>query len=246
MQIMKKIIKKISSIKVSELISMAIVIPVLGISLSLNTNISQIINPANDPQITAINIHQNLKTISIEGETDYPDELIWIEDLEQEEIFQLTTDQEGNFILGADDTMLIARPGQHKIIAFMGATSNKDPILKSDEVNYFIDSDYNAGLDLSGDNQVTMTTYDTTKSEIAQLQKQYSQNYIGSSSNHPLSYQALSYKNTVFWMTVFEYVIIILLFLFIPFATIRRWRRKKASNESFWRLGKGIYFDPKH
>jgi len=243
---MKNIIKKLSAIKISELISISIVVPILGFNLSLNTNISQIINPTPDPQITAINIHQNLRAISIEGDTECPDELLWIEDLEQEEIFQLTTDHEGGFILAADDTMLIAQPGSHKIIAFMGVTSSKDPILKSNEVNYYIDQDYNAGLDLSGDSQVIMTTYDSTRSEIAQLQKQYNQNYIGSSSNHPLSYEALSYKNTVFWITVFEYVIIALMLIFIPFAIIRRWRRKKARHESFWSLGKGIYFDQKH
>lgn len=244
-KIMRKFLKKLFSIKISELIFISAFIPLIGFSLSgINLNLD--IFPPENPKNKVITTHPNLRALSIEGHMGYANRLMWLEDQEQEEVVQLYTDENSNFIAALDNSSLITQVGSHKVIAYMGITTSETSLIKSNVADFFIDKNFNVILDPESSKGITVLSSDMTKSEFEATQKKYNVRVVGSSKYFPLIYRALSYKETFFRFTVYKRVIYLILLLFVPYALMMRWRRKKSRHESFWSLGDGIYFQHNH
>ncbi|MBU1165232.1 hypothetical protein KKA15_06785 [Patescibacteria group bacterium] len=241
---MKRLLKKLLSIRISELIVLVVFVPILGSLLNnQNVNVSVTVPPPQDPEITAVTVHPNLKalSISVAGETIYNTQLIWLEDQAVGEAVELTTDTGGYFVAALDESSQLTTVGPHQVIALLEIEQNETILLKSNIVTYTIDEKFDVVLDpINGD--VALTVSNITEDEFTNLQERYKLRVLPSSDYEQLKYRWLSYEQMFSWFTVFEWTIYVIILLFIPYLLIRRWRRKKAEHKSFWSLGDGIYF----
>jgi len=239
---MKTTIKKLKSIKISELIVVGIVIPLTFAGMSPSVNFSQEIMPIPDVQIKTIIFNPDLKILQIEGQTIFKNETLWIDDQEQGEVIKLTTDSNGRFIAAMDDSYLSASVGSHEIIAYVGVTNITTPLTGSSKAQYTINENYNVSLDLSKSQGITLLGGEIITSDLKVEQEKYQMKLVSQRESQPTIYKALSYKGVVFWQTVLKIFTLVIVVLIIVLAIIKRQRRKKALGQSFWSLGKGIYF----
>lgn len=240
--------RKFFSIGISELIVIPIILPffIILFSLTNEAKLEFIISPAKNPEIKTMTIHPNLKAISIGGQMGYAYQPMWIEDQEQREIIQLLTDENGDFVAALDSSSLITHEGKHKVIVYTGITTSETPLVRSNTVEFFIDKNFNVILDPKSAKDVILLNSDMTKSEFEAEQRKYDLKIVSSVEYYPSIYKPLSYKETFYRFIILERIIYLILILFIPYALMMRWRRKKSRHESFWSLGDGIYFQHNH
>ena len=241
----KGIFKRLSLIIISELIGIAALIPFTILAAS-NVSVSVTILPPQAPEITSITAYPNLEAISIEGETVYNTQLLWLEDQVHGEAIQVVTDEKGNFVAALDSSSLATQEGPHKIVALIELVGEKALLLESNEVQYSIDENYNVIKEPFSDYDIIVSDQNITQDELGEMQKQYQLSILSSNKNQPLTYQASSYKKMSFWFIVWQWAILILSGTLIILLVIMRWRRKRFQHESFWSLGKGIHFRPRH
>jgi len=239
---MPAVIKKLFTIKFSELIVISITVPLTFAGMAPSVNFAQVIKPIPDLQIESIMFNPDLKILIIEGQTSFPNESLWIDDQEMGEVIQLTTDSNGRFIAAMDDSYLSASIGSHEIIAYVGATNITTPLTGSSTAQYSIDENYNVSLNLSKGEGITLLGGDIITADLKNQQQKYQMKLVSRRDSQPTIYKAISYRGVVFWQTVLKVITYAVILLIIIIAVIRRRRRKKAMGQSFWSLGKGIYF----
>lgn len=241
---MKRFIKKLFSIRISELIIIVVLFPPLWFLLNnQNINIGVTVPPPQDPKITTITAYPNLKafSIGIAGKTIYNTQLIWLEDQAIGKAVEVITDTGGYFVATLDESSHLASVGSHKVIALIEFGQDQVIILKSNVLAYTIDEQFNITLDpLSSD--VTLLTANITEDALKGLQDKYQLSVLSSNDYAQLKNRWLSFERMFFWFTVFEWTIYVIILLYVPYLLVRRWRRKKAEHKSFWSLGRGIYF----
>lgn len=241
---MKRFIKKLFSIRISELIVLVVFIPSLWVFLNnQNVNVGVTVLPPQDPEITTITTYPNLKSlsISISGEAIYNTLLMWLEDQEVGEAVELTIDTSGYFVAALDNSSQLTSVGSHQVFAWTTIEQEEVIILKSDVLFYSINEQFDITLD-SASSDVTLLEEDITEDEFKALQDKYKLSILSSDEYEQLRYQRLSYEKIFSWLTVFQWTIYIIVLLFVPYLLIRRWKRKKGEHKSFWSLGDGIYF----
>jgi len=240
---MKRFLKKLFSIRISELIVLVVFIPSLwALSNNQNINLSVTILPPQDPQITTITVYPDLKALSISGEAIYNTQLMWLEDQEVGEAIELTIDTGGHYVAALDNSSQLTSVGTHKVIAWTTIEQDEVILLESNVLTYSIDEKFNVALDSISRDDVTLLTDSITEDEFKDLQDKYQLSVLSPSEYERLKYQRLYYEKMRPWFTVFRWIIYIIVLVFVPYLLISRWRRKKAQHKSFWSIGKGIYF----
>lgn len=247
---MKRFLKKFFSIEISELIVLVVFFPFLWILLLNNqsVNVSVIVEPLQDPQITTLTVYPNLKalSISISGEAIYNTQLMWLEDQEVGEAVELTTETSGYFVAALDSSSQLTSVGSHQVIAIIEIEQDEVILLISEILAYSIDEEFNVTLDPFSGNDVILLTDDITEDEFKALQNKYQLSVLSSNEYERLKYRRLSYEKMFSWFTVFQWTIYIITLVFVPYLLIRRWRRKKNQGKSFWDLGNGVYLPKDH
>lgn len=241
---MKRFIKKLSSIRISELIIIVVLFPSLWALLNnQNINIGVTVLPPQDPEITEITAYLNLKalSISVAGETIYNTQLMWLEDQSTGQAIELTTDTSGHFVAALDSSSQWTSVGTHQVIALIEIEQKEIILLKSNVLSYTIDEQFNVTLDPFSED-VNLLTANITVDEFKSLQDRYQLSLVSSADYALLKNRWLSFARMFFWFTVFEWTIYIITLVFVPYLLFRRWRRKKSEHQPFWALGKGIYF----
>ncbi len=189
---MKRFIKKLFSIEISELIVLVVFVPSLWALLNnQNVNLSVTVAPLEDPQITTLTVYPNLKalSISISGEAIYNTQLMWLEDREVGEAVELTTETGGYFVAALDNSSQMTSIGSHRVIALMEIEQDKVILLISDVLAYSIDEQFNVTLDPFSGNDVTLLTDNITEDEFKALQDKYQLSVLSSSEYEQLKYQ---------------------------------------------------------
>ena len=239
---MKKFIKKLFSIEISELVAIVVLVPSLyAFANNQNVNIGVTVPPPRDPLITTITAYPNLKALRISGETIYNTQLMWLEDQEVGEAVELTTDTGGYFVAALDNSSQLTGVGTHKVIAWTTIEQEEVIVLVSNVFAYSVDEQFNITIDPSS-SDITLLRENITQDEFNALQDKYKLSVLSSSEYEQLHYQRLSYEKMFSWFTAYQWTIYIIILVFVPYLLIRRWRRKKAEHKSFWSLGDGIYF----
>lgn len=247
---MRKFLKKFSLIEISELIVVLIIIVMgdvlVNFSFAAETELRLRILPSPEseitkPQITTIIVYPNLKALSIGGDMGQSNKTMWLEDLEQDEISQLLTDENSDFIAALDHSCLTARKGLHRVVVYIATAEDESVLLSSDIVTFTIDDDFNVILDPSSANDVTLSSHNITRNELEDLQSKYQLKIIGAGDIQPLINRLKSYTELVDRYVIWRWVIIIYSGLAIIFLIVRRWLRKRSQHKSFWSLGNGIY-----
>lgn len=245
---MKRFLKKLFSIRVSELVIIVGLVPILVFLLdNQNVNIGVTVLPPQNPVITTITVYPDLKALSIgvAGETIYNTELIWLEDIVIGKAIELTTDTGGSFVAALDDSSQWTSVGVHKVIALMEIEQDEVILLKSNLLIYSIDEQFNITLNQqSGD--IKLLTDNITEEEFQGLQDKYQLTVLKPDNKILLKNRGSSYEKMSTLYPVFEWTIYVIVLLIIPYLIIKRWRRKKTEHKSFWTLGKGIYFKSAH
>lgn len=240
---MKKVFRKLRNIRVSELVVIVlIIIPFVCYAAQTNVNLSVTVAPPQAPEVTTITVYQSQHAISIQGETVYLDQLIYIEDMSIGETLELQTDDQGNFIAVLDDSSRFAQVGRHQIIAITEIDQEDCSHMESEEIVYNIDQDYQVTIDTSGDQQVELLTDDISRNELEDLQRSYPSKDTSTKFEHTSCCIAvLGLEQEAQRLIVWQWVVIVFAGLSIIFLLIKRWRRKKKQGKSFWDLGNGIY-----
>lgn len=240
----KRFIKKIFSIEMSELVVIVVFAPfLLAILNNQNINIGVTVPPPQDPKITTVIAYPNLKapSIGIAGKTIYNTQLIWLEDQVTGQAIELITDTDGYFVATLDESSQFTSVGAHQVIALIEIEQDEVILLKSNVLSYSIDEQFNITLEPFSEG-ITLLTANITEDSLKGLQDKYQLSILSSNDYAQLKNRWLSFEQMFFWFTVFEWTIYVIVLLFVPYLLIRRWKRKKAEHKSFWSLGRGVYF----
>lgn len=240
---MNKNTKRIIHAKISELISVFVVIPlILLVQSNANINVSVFVAPPQDPIITEIISHPNLNALTIKGESIYNTETVQIEDQIQRQAVEVVTDVEGNFTAVIDGSSKLTWEGPHKIVAYIHIKQDQVIVLESDEVLFDIDEKFNVVFDSANTKDVLLSVNKITTEEIEILQTQNDFSILPHAHYEAFKGYVSSYRNLSQLYQSYQLVIYLLILFFFLFAMTRRVKRKKANGQSFWSLGKGIYF----
>lgn len=243
---MKRFLKKLSSIKISELIVVTIFLPFVILSLTNRVKLELVISPSENPAIKTITVHPNPRALSIGGQMGYANQLMWLEDQEQKEIIKLYTDENSNFIAALDSSSRLTRVGSHRVVALIEIVQDKTILLESEVLRYTIDNEFNVTLDPASRRTIAFRIQNITDDELKALQSKHQLSILSLDRNQEIKSQWTSIKEMFFWFAVYNWTIYAILLLFVPYLIVKRWRRKKAEHQSFWSLGRGIYFKHGH
>lgn len=240
---MRRLLKKLSSIKISELIVLIVFMPIFGTLLnSQNVNIGVTVALPQNPKMTSITVHPNLRALSIVVETIYNTQLMWLEDQETGQIIELTTDKEGYFIAALDNSNRLTQVGTHRLMALIEIVQDKTILLESKVLWYTIDNEFYITLDPASRRSTALRIQNITTDELKALQSKYQFSVLSADRYQLIKSLWTSSQKILFWFAVCRWIIYAILLLFVPYLIIARWRRKKAENKSFWSIGRGIYF----
>ncbi|MFC1687266.1 hypothetical protein ACFL0L_01710 [Patescibacteria group bacterium] len=240
---MKHKIQKYLRVRISELISIFVVIPfILLVQSNMNVNVSVFVAPPEDPVITEIIVHPHLYGYTIKGESIYNTQPVWIEDHSRAQIVEVNTDVDGNFTAVIDSKSKFTRFGSHHIVAHIEIKQDEVIFLESNEVIITIDEDFNLSLDPESKNNIVLSIDNITQEELENLQTQNNFSILPHTQYGAFTKYVNSYKNLSQLYTAYQLIIHLLILLFVLFSMTRRFERKKSSGKPFWSLGKGIYF----
>ena len=244
---MKRLFKKLFSIRISELIVLVLFVPIFGTLLSnQNINIGVTVALPQEPKMTSITVHPNLRALSIVVETVYNTQLMWLEDQETGQAVELTTDKEGYFVVALDNSSQLTQVGRHRVLALIEIVQDKTILLESEVLWYTIDDEFNVTLDPARRRPTALQIQNITTDELKALQSKHQLSVLSADRYQLLKSLRTSSQKILFWFAVYRWIIYAILLLYVPFLIIKRWRRKKAKHQSFWSLGQGIYFKHRH
>jgi len=242
---MKRVIRKLSAVKISELIVIASFIPFILFTSSGNVNVGVTVAPPQPPKITAITVHPTLRAITIAGESIYNTEKVYLEDTSRGRAVELSTDEEGRFVAALDPSQF-TKTGTHQVRAIMEIRQEEYILLESSLITYSLDKNFNLTLDPANRQAVALLIEDITSDELARRQEASRLRTLSFTEYQALNGELEAYQEMDFWLTVYEWTIYLILVTFIPFALLKRWHRKKAEHQPFWSLGNGVYIHSKH
>ncbi|GEM_PF-3563312 len=239
---MRRFIKKFLFARLSELIILVPLVPFVLFLNSQNINVKLSVPPPQDPKITTIIVYPKLRAIGIVGETVYNRQVVWLEDQQVGEAVEVTTDTNGHFVAALDSASAFVRSGAHRVLALMEIEQDKVFLVKSNALVYSINDQFEVTLDPASRGDINLQISDITEEEFKALQSTYRLRILSVDEHQQLAYREMGLREILFWFTVFQWIIYIILLAVIPFFIFLRWRRKKSQHQSFWSIGKGIYF----
>jgi hypothetical protein len=236
--------KKFLFARLSELIILVPLVPFMLFLNSQSIDVNLSVPPPQDPKITTIIVYPKLRAIGIVGETVYNRQVVWLEDQQVGEAVEITTDTNGHFVAALDSASAFVRPGAHQVVALVEIEQDKVFLVESNVLVYSIDDQFKVTLDPASRGDISLQISDITEEEFKALQATYQLRTLSADERQLLAYREMGLRAILFWFTVFQLIIYIILLVVIPYFILLRWRRKKAQHQSFWSIGKGIYFQP--
>ncbi|MFH0952380.1 MAG: hypothetical protein V1838_04300 [Patescibacteria group bacterium] len=237
---MFKIIKKILHYRVSELVGVAAILPITVFPLAANVNVNQQIMPAEVIEILSLNVHKNIKSITISGKSSFALKPVWLEDISTKQIVQLFANDRGEFVAVLDHNNPAAHLGPHEVVAYTGVLTEEIPYITSQLVKFDITDDYGIVLGENTSN-VKVNYYNLSGEQLGQLRFEYRQE----NTSQDL-YSIYSYWENRVHLSYWNLLITSVSGLIIGILFMRRWHRKKRVGKSFWSLGRGIYHRDSH
>lgn len=243
--LLRRQIKKLHSIRISELIVIGSFIPFVFLISQGNVNVGVTAAPPQAPEITTITVHPNLRAITIAGESIYNTAKLYLEDTSRGRAVELSTDKDGRFVAALDPSQF-TKTGTHQVRAIIEIKqNNRYYYLESDLVTYSLDKNFNLVLDPADRSEVSVLTQDIASDKFKARQSQHRLLALRPSEYQVFTETLSYYQEMNFWLTVYKWIIYLILITFIPFALLKRWQRKKAEHQSFWHLGNGVYVNHK-